>query len=245
MHGGTYTLHHMSQQQQQQQHLAQITRVETGEESVVAALNDIKMAIQSSRNLQQQEQARISSLPATSAQANCLPSSSGNIKVTANAATAAAVAAADPWQPRQAASPTPPLPLSMTDFSGGKAVEEEEDDEEEDEEDDEEEDEEDDEEEEEEEESGEDEEVSEDDEDVIEERVPTPKNAKEDEELDTDQETDRLLGQQYNDDNGYYDSKVGSTALVPSFSLNKVPECSKRTTIALIGPLSPSKLISS
>ena len=44
---------------------------------------------------------------------------------------------------------------------------------------------------------------------IGEERVPTPKNAgKEDEDLDTDQETDRLLGQQYNDDNGYYDSKV-------------------------------------
>ena len=44
-----------------------------------------------------------------------------------------------------------------------------------------------------------------------EERVPTPKNMKEaaDDDLDTDQETDRLLGQQYNDDNGYYDSKVG------------------------------------
>ena len=41
-----------------------------------------------------------------------------------------------------------------------------------------------------------------------EERVPTPKNIKDDEDLDTDQETDRLLGQQYNDDNGYYDQKV-------------------------------------
>merc|ERR550532_3101489 len=40
-----------------------------------------------------------------------------------------------------------------------------------------------------------------------EERVPTPKNCKDDEDLDTDQETDRLLGQQYNDDNGYYDQK--------------------------------------
>ena len=43
---------------------------------------------------------------------------------------------------------------------------------------------------------------------VGEERVPTPKNVKEEEDLDTDQETDRLLGQQYNDDNGYYDQKV-------------------------------------
>jgi len=42
---------------------------------------------------------------------------------------------------------------------------------------------------------------------VGEERVPTPKNIKDDEDLDTDQETDRLLGQQYNDDNGYYDQK--------------------------------------
>ena len=67
----------------------------------------------------------------------------------------------------------------------------------------------------------EDEEEEEDDEDELEdeeseselgeERVPTPKNMKEaaDDDLDTDQETDRLLGQQYNDDNGYYDSKVG------------------------------------
>ena len=31
-----------------------------------------------------------------------------------------------------------------------------------------------------------------------------------DDDLDTDQETDRLLGQQYNDDNGYYDSKVSA-----------------------------------
>ena len=52
---------------------------------------------------------------------------------------------------------------------------------------------------------------------IGEERVPTPKNAgsgsgsgskEPEEDLDTDQETDRLLGQQYNDDNGYYDSKV-------------------------------------
>ena len=45
---------------------------------------------------------------------------------------------------------------------------------------------------------------------IAEERVPTPKNVKDDEDLDTDQETDRLLGQQYNDDNGYYDQKVSS-----------------------------------
>lgn len=44
---------------------------------------------------------------------------------------------------------------------------------------------------------------------IGEERVPTPKAAKDaDDDLDTDQETDRLLGQQYNDDNGYFDSKV-------------------------------------
>ena len=49
---------------------------------------------------------------------------------------------------------------------------------------------------------------------VAEERVPTPKNCKDDEDLDTDQETDRLLGQQYNDDNGYYDQKVSVTCLV-------------------------------
>jgi len=37
--------------------------------------------------------------------------------------------------------------------------------------------------------------------------VPTPEiMKKEDEDLDTDQETDRLLGQQYNDDTGYYDT---------------------------------------
>ena len=43
---------------------------------------------------------------------------------------------------------------------------------------------------------------------VGEERVPTPKTKEGEDDLDTDQETDRLLGQQYNDDNGYYDSKV-------------------------------------
>ena len=55
---------------------------------------------------------------------------------------------------------------------------------------------------------------------VGEERVPTPKNMKEaaEDDLDTDQETDRLLGQQYNDDNGYYDSKVG-LYYIHSFSL--------------------------
>ena len=75
------------------------------------------------------------------------------------------------------------------------------DDEEEEDDDDEEEDEDDEEEEEEEEDSSE----------IVEERVPTPKNA-ENEELDTDQETDRLLGQQYNDDNGYFDQKVSERA---------------------------------
>ena len=47
---------------------------------------------------------------------------------------------------------------------------------------------------------------------IGEERVPTPKNTKDgaDDDLDPAQETDRLIGQQYNDDNGYYDSKVGS-----------------------------------
>ena len=46
---------------------------------------------------------------------------------------------------------------------------------------------------------------------IVEERVPTPKTSKDaEDDLDTDQETDRLLGQQYNDDNGYYDSKVSA-----------------------------------
>lgn len=51
---------------------------------------------------------------------------------------------------------------------------------------------------------------------VGEERVPTPKNMKDaaDDDLDTDQETDRLLGQQYNDDNGYYDSKVSHNVII-------------------------------
>ena len=51
---------------------------------------------------------------------------------------------------------------------------------------------------------------------VGEERVPTPKNMKDtaDDDLDTDQETDRLLGQQYNDDNGYYDSKVSHQVVI-------------------------------
>ena len=84
--------------------------------------------------------------------------------------------------------------------------EEEEEEDEEDDEDDE--DEEDDDEEDEDEEDEEDEEEEDSESEVGEERVPTPKNCKEDEDLDTDQETDRLLGQQYNDDNGYYDQKV-------------------------------------
>lgn len=47
--------------------------------------------------------------------------------------------------------------------------------------------------------------------DIGEERVPTPKTSKDaEDDLDTDQETDRLLGQQYNDDNGYYDAKVST-----------------------------------
>ena len=78
-------------------------------------------------------------------------------------------------------------------------------DDEDEEEDEDDEDEEDDEEEEEEEESSS---------EIAEERVPTPKNAPGggEEELDTDQETDRLLGQQYNDDNGYFDQKVSERA---------------------------------
>lgn len=50
---------------------------------------------------------------------------------------------------------------------------------------------------------------------IVEERVPTPKNIRDDEDLDTDQETDRLLGQQYNDDNGYFDSKVSFSCPFP------------------------------
>lgn len=73
---------------------------------------------------------------------------------------------------------------------------------------DEEDDEEDEEEEDEDDEDEEDEDEEECESDVIEERVPTPKNAKDEDDLDTDQETDRLLGQQYNDDNGYFDGKV-------------------------------------
>ena len=81
---------------------------------------------------------------------------------------------------------------------------------EEDDDDDEDAEEEDDEEDEEEEEEDDDDEIEEESvSEPIDERVPTPKNVKDDEDLDTDQETDRLLGQQYNDDNGYYDQKVG------------------------------------
>ncbi|XP_040578839.1 uncharacterized protein [Lepeophtheirus salmonis] len=61
--------------------------------------------------------------------------------------------------------------------------------------------------------------------DIGEERVPTPKN-KEDDDLDTDQETDRLLGQQYNDDNGYYDTKVWRKTgprMVDSFNCHPEP----------------------
>ena len=60
---------------------------------------------------------------------------------------------------------------------------------------------------------------------VGEERVPTPKNMKDaaDDDLDTDQETDRLLGQQYNDDNGYYDSKVSHNVIIFIRSLYNLP----------------------
>ena len=84
---------------------------------------------------------------------------------------------------------------------------EEEEDEEEDDEDEEEDDDEEEEEEDEEDDDEDEEEEDEESEEIVEERVPTPKNANDDE-LDTDQETDRLLGQQYNDDNGYYEQKV-------------------------------------
>jgi len=51
------------------------------------------------------------------------------------------------------------------------------------------------------------------DSEIEEERVPTPEiTKKEEEDLDTDQETDRLLGQQYNDDNGYYDTSKNESS---------------------------------
>ena len=58
----------------------------------------------------------------------------------------------------------------------------------------------------------------------MDERVPTPKNAAGEDELDTDQETDRLLGQQYNDDNGYYDQKV-SLSKWKERERSKIPKC--------------------
>ena len=70
----------------------------------------------------------------------------------------------------------------------------------------------------------EDEEEEEDESEIVEERVPTPKTSKEaDDDLDTDQETDRLLGQQYNDDNGYYDSKVSGETRVDPDSCFRLP----------------------
>jgi len=195
---------------------------------VAAALQDIKMAIQSTRALQQQEAAqkgtRIPNNPIAEVAASATGGRRASQTFIPEPARAAnlpqqVVPPDDPWVLRQAATPTPPLPVNVADLAESaqktttspkrreEAAEDEdgeEDEEEEDDEDDEEDDEDD-------EEEGDEDESEEDEEDLeqpIEERVPTPKNLKEDEELDTDQETDRLLGQQYNDDNGYYDAKV-------------------------------------
>lgn len=188
------------------------------DESVAAALKDIKMAIQATRVLQHQTR-----IPPTS------PSSSVAVTTIDTVLTSSLPSengiSEDPWIKRQqlqqqdiptssAAAAVLSLPSAPANIilpqedhqapPASSAVEEEdEDDDDEDEEDDEEE-EDDDEEEDEEDEEEEESESS----DIGEERVPTPKNAKDDEDLDTDQETDRLLGQQYNDDNGYYDQKV-------------------------------------
>ena len=218
--------------------LGEINSAATGaaDESVAAALKDIKMAIQATRVLQ--HQTRIpgpqptvigSRIPAP------LPTPSNNM-VTPGAVTTPADGTgpvpADPWVPRGPASiatnsvnvttftsesaaaaatatsgsvppiasngavvPPPPVSSKKDDLPvAGAGTGDLDDDIEED-----------------------DDDIDDDDEDldddeseseIGEERVPTPKNLKEDEDLDTDQETDRLLGQQYNDDNGYYDSKV-------------------------------------
>ena len=132
------------------------------DDSVTAALNDIKKAIQTTKVIQQKQvksETRIPIAPTETA-------SNDND---------------DPWSVRQ--------PLNHD-------IDEEDEDDDEDEDDEEEDDEEDDDE--------------EDSEDLVEERVPTPKNVPGEDDLDTDQETDRLLGQQYNDDNGYFEPKVGN-----------------------------------
>jgi len=95
----------------------------------------------------------------------------------------------DPWVPRPSAdspspAPTPP-PSHLRDETESEGEEDDEDEEEEDEAD------------------------QEEEEEEVEERVPTPEIMKrEEEELDTDQETDRLLGQQYTEaDPSYYNKK--------------------------------------
>ncbi|XP_059098345.1 acidic leucine-rich nuclear phosphoprotein 32 family member E-like, partial [Tigriopus californicus] len=152
---------------------------EAQDRSVVAALQDIKMALQSSKTTNPHDRHGMTALSAT----RIPPSSS---EVVSDGLT-------DSWHSRSNGNRRGP-PSSM-DYSTSQEDEEEEvgSDELEDEDEDEEE-------------EGDD--IEERPEDIIEERVPTPKNAKDNEDdLDTDQETDRLLGQQYNDDKGYFDSK--------------------------------------
>lgn len=61
--------------------------------------------------------------------------------------------------------------------------------------------------------------------------MPTPEvMKKEDEDLDTDQETDRLLGQQYNDDTGYYDTVKNESSKKKAAK----PKEGNRTLITLI-----------
>lgn len=177
---------------------------------MAAALNDIRRAIQAtqqkanstaspndlSSQLQQQQGTRI--LPQTA-----ITSKQSQPELET---PLAASPGSDPWMLRRSPGLKPDKNLVGGVDSG--VLQEQEVDEEEETDDDDDEDEDDSEED-----DDEDEDEEEDDSEVVEERVPTPKNNG-DEELDTDQETDRLLGQQYNDDNGYFDSKVGMNIIL-------------------------------
>lgn len=196
---------------------------EAQDRSVVAALQDIKMALQSSKTTNPHDRHGLTDLSAT----RIPPSSSSEV---------VSDGLADPWHSRTngnrrgqpnsmdySTSQVPP-PLTVSELEDNLEDEDEDDEDEEDEEEDDDEeevgsDELEDEDEDEEEEEGED--IEEGPEDVIEERVPTPKNVKDNEDdLDTDQETDRLLGQQYNDDKGYFDSKVGDQTILSWLASN-------------------------
>ncbi len=215
------------------------------DESVAAALKDIKMAIQATRVLQHQTRIPTTGSGSNPSNSNAISTSASTVITDNNADLVTSAAASngldDPWILREQNQTTVTSTVSSTaaaavlslpsapanvvpeviseespkeNASSEEAEEENVNEEEEEEEEDSGEEEEESEEGEEESEEGEDEEEEEEEEsesEIAEERVPTPKNVPE-EDLDTDQETDRLLGQQYNDDNGYYDQKVRAMA---------------------------------